>query len=165
MQREDQRISIRTINEKDVPLIEGLLRTEDTFRPEEKKVGVEVLRDSVLKSSPETYLSLVAQVGESVKGWVSFGLIPCTIASWDIYWIVVSKSHQRQGIGTLLLAEAERIMKAYEARLAIIETSSTGLYAPARYLYEKMGYRKVASVPNCYAPGDHKLIYMKIFEK
>jgi ribosomal protein S18 acetylase RimI-like enzyme len=43
----------------------------------------------------------------------------------------------------------------------MIETSSRRDYEPARSLYERMGFREVARIPDFYSRGDAKIIYEK----
>ncbi|MFN3534768.1 MAG: GNAT family N-acetyltransferase, partial [Desulfatiglandales bacterium] len=97
----------------------------ETFRPDEKHVAEQVLRESLRSPSPEGYISLVADLKGKLVGWISFGMIPCTLGSWDLYWIVVSRAHRNKSIGSSLLNEAERIMARERGRMIWIETSST----------------------------------------
>ena len=42
------------------------------------------------------------------------------------------------------------------------ETSSRALYEPTRAFYERCGYRAEARMEAFYAPGDDKIVYMKV---
>ena len=43
-----------------------------------------------------------------------------------------------------------------------VETSSRDDYAPTRAFYLACGYQIVAELPDFYAPGDGKLIYLRV---
>ncbi len=161
----DTQIVIRSLKRNDLIAVQELILATETFRPDEKHVAEQVLRESLINPSPEGYISLVADLKGKLVGWISFGTIPCTVGSWDLYWIVVSRAHRKKSIGTSLLNEAERIMARERGRMILIETSSTPAYLPARSFYERMGYRQIARLPNCYAPGDDKIIYMKEIQR
>jgi len=95
-------------------------------------------------------------------GYSCFGPIPCTQASFDLYWIAVHDSFRRIGLGKLLLAESEAIIRRMAGRRIYVETSSRSQYEPTRNFYNRNGYRPEALIPEFYAPGDGKIIYTKV---
>ena len=60
----------------------------------------------------------------------------------------------------MALAETE-IVKAGGTRV-YVDTSSRKQYAPTRTFYERVGYSKDALLEDFYAPGDGKVIYVKV---
>lgn len=131
------------------------------FRPDELLVAQEVL-DEALKAGPTGhYQSLTARTAEGPVGWLCFGPTPCTLGTFDIYWIAVARSHQGQGIGAALVQRAEEMIRVRHGRLVVIETSSQERYGSTRGFYVKCGYTEVARVPDFYAPGDDKVMYVK----
>ena len=49
------------------------------------------------------------------------------------------------------------------ARLIVVETAGRPEYAGTRAFYEARGYRRVATIPDFYAPGDDQVVYVKSF--
>ena len=73
---------------------------------------------------------------------------------------VVPEARQR-GIGSALLSRFENAVRNSGARLAIIETASDPMFAPAWQLYEKAGYEHEARVRDYFVDGLDKLIFCK----
>jgi D-alanine-D-alanine ligase len=141
--------------------IEQVLIATGVFRDTEIKVALEVI-DSYFILPEEDYTALGAfTLGGELLGYVCYGPTPCTIGTFDLYWIAVTPAAQGTGVGTMLLQEVERRLALKDARLVIIETSSLPPYAPTRRFYEQRGYEVVARVPDFYAPGDDRLILAK----
>jgi len=129
------------------------------FRPEEVATAVELLDASV--DGDDDYRFLGAYDGDDLVGYACWGPTPGTQATADLYWIVVDPSRQHQGVGTELLEAVEARLAADGCRLIVVETSSRADYAPTRAFYERRGYRRVATIPDYYAPGDDLVIYLK----
>lgn len=141
--------------------VEGILRATGVFREDEILVGLEVL-DSYLAHPEQDYTALGAFTpGGELLGFSIHGPTPCTLGTWDLYWIAVSPEAQGLGVGTVLLKEVEGRLTRLNARLLIIETSSRPPYDPTRAFYLKKGYREVARVPDFYEAGDDRVIYAK----
>jgi ribosomal protein S18 acetylase RimI-like enzyme len=137
------------------------------FRPDEWPVALEVFDAAVAGSGPTTasepdYTALGADAGGRLVGWICWGPTPCTLGTYDLYWMAVDPAAQRAGIGTVLLAEMERRL-AGRARLIVVETAGRAEYAATRGFYESRGYRPTARIPEFYAPGDDLVIYTKSF--
>ena len=153
--------AVRPIEHKDRDAIEALLRATQSFRENEIKVALEVI-DAYVLHPEEDYAALGAFTpGGELLGYVCFGPTPCTVGTWDLYWIAVTPAAQGTGVGTMLLQEVERRLARTDARLVIIETSSLPSYAASRAFYQRRGYEVVARVPDFYATGDDRLIFAK----
>ncbi len=107
------------------------------------------------------YITLIAADGPDVAGYICYGETPCTVGTWDIYWMAVDRQKRGRGIGTALAATAEAEIKQARGRLAIIETSSVELYENTRRFHSGRGYEVIARIPDFYAPGDDKIILWK----
>lgn len=141
--------------------VETLLRATDVFREDEILVALEVL-DSYFARPGQDYHAVGAFTpGGKLLGYSVYGPTPCTLGTWDLYWIAVSPAAQGAGVGTVLLQEAEGRLTRSNARLLIIETSSRPPYDPTRAFYLKRGYREVARIPDFYEAGDDRVIYAK----
>jgi ribosomal protein S18 acetylase RimI-like enzyme len=146
---------------RDKPALMQILRHTPEFKPYEVDVAEEVI-DGYLQDQQGTgYHALVADDASSITGYVMYGQTPCTVGTWDIYWIAVSGEARGKGIGKALTKAAEEEIKRLEGRLIIIETSSQPLYENTRRFYLGQQYGQVARIPDFYAPGDDLLIMQK----
>jgi D-alanine--D-alanine ligase len=154
-------IGLRRTLPDDREAILNILRDTGFFRPDEIAIGTEVLDEALVHGAAGHYQSYTALLDEQAVGWVCFGPTPCTLGTFDIYWIAVTPKAQGRGIGRALMEHAERLMAERGGRLAIIETSGRVVYEPTRGFYLKLGYREEACLPDFYAPGDAKAVYVK----
>lgn len=137
--------------------------TNDTgyFLPNEITVATEVLDEALKAGENGHYQSFTVTVGDEPAGWVCYGPTPCTLGTYDIYWIAVSPRFQGHGLGRALLEHAEAQVRRVQGRVLVLETSGRPLYQSTRGFYLAAGYREVARVPEFYAPGDDRVIYAK----
>jgi GNAT superfamily N-acetyltransferase len=84
-----------------------------------------------------------------------------TDRTWTLYWIAVNVARQRSGLGRRLMEFVEGDLRARNARLLLVETSSTALYEPTRQFYLRNGYEEYARLPDFYCDGDSKVIFGK----
>lgn len=131
------------------------------FRPDEVDIAREVLDDAIANEQPGEYESLTCEMHGRPVGWICHGPTPCTIGTYDIYWIVVAKEVQGKGVGRRLMQQAEALIAAAGGRLAVIETAGQPLYESTRGFYLKVGYLEAARVADFYGPGDAKVMYTK----
>jgi len=154
-------LSIAPIEPRHRAEIEAILRATGVFREDEVVVALEVL-DAYFARPGQDYTTLGAFTpGGDLLGYVCYGPTPCTLGTWDLYWIAVAPAAQNLGVGTRLLQEVERRLVRVHARLVIIETSSLPHYAPTRAFYLRRGYAEVARVPDFYSDGDDRVIFAK----
>ena len=139
--------------------LERLTRGTGLFREEEVATAVELL-DAHL-GGDEDYRFIGAFAGDELVGYACWGPTPGTEGTWDLYWIVVARERQGEGIGSDLLRYVERTLTADHCRLVVVETSSRADYTPTRGFYEARGYTRTAVIPGYYAPGDDLVIYLK----
>jgi ribosomal protein S18 acetylase RimI-like enzyme len=157
-------IKIRWASAKDRAAVVSLLEDTKFFRPVELKIAEEVFDDAIAKGPQGDYQSYVALDRETAVGWVCYGATPCTIGTFDIYWIAVSPKSQGKGIGALLMDFATDLIKKQNGRIIVVETSGNERYISTRHFYEKLGYTKAAQIAHFYADGDDKVIYIKKLE-
>jgi D-alanine-D-alanine ligase len=154
--------SVRRTRLEDRDQIIAITENTGYFRPDEIAIACEVLDDALTKGSEGHYQSFTAESDGKIAGWVCFGPTPCTLGTFDVYWIVVAPGCQRRGIGSALMRHAEEIISSRDGRLSVIETSGKGLYDSTRGFYNKMGYSEQARIAEFYAAGDDKIIYTKL---
>ena len=154
--------TLREMMARDKSQVMVLLRATAEFMPDEVIVAEEVI-DTYLESPGRDFQILVAEVSNTIAGYVCFGLTPLTVSTWDIYWMAVAADKRGMGLGSGLLKNAEDKIQKAGGRLALIETSSKPNYLNTRRFYLKKGYKKVSLIRDFYAPGDHRLILEKRF--
>jgi ribosomal protein S18 acetylase RimI-like enzyme len=150
--------SLRHLTAADRTRIEEITRAVGVFRADEVPVALEVF-DGAVAGSPD-YIALGAEHDGRLAGWICWGPTPCTLGTYDLYWMAVDPAHQGAGLGTALVAAMERALLGV-ARLVVVETAGRAEYAPTRAFYEGRGYRQAARIPDFYAPGDDQVVYVK----
>ena len=131
------------------------------FSKAEIEVSVELVQVRLNKGIESGYHFLFAEEDKKVVGYSCFGPIPCTVESYDIYWIAVQEELRRSGLGVELLKKVEEKIKEMGGKRIYVETSSREQYEPTRSFYSRCGYRKEATLKNFYSPGDDKVIYLR----
>ena len=154
-------IRIRPMSAADKPALMQILQHTPEFKPYEVVVAEEVI-DGYLQDPEGTgYHALVAEAEAELAGYICYGQTPCTVGTWDIYWVAVSGDKRGRGIGGALTEKAEGAIRQARGRLILIETSSAPAYENTRRFYLGRGYATVARIPDFYAPGDDLIIMQK----
>ena len=152
-------VALRAPTAADRARVRSMVEAAGVFRPDEVPIALEVFDGAV--TAPETdYWSVVAEDDGTVIGWAAFGPTPCTLGTWDLYWIVVDPGRQRGGVGRALMRHCEATAAREGARLLVVETSSRADYGPTRAFYERLDYDAEAIIRDYYAPGDHLVVYV-----
>jgi ribosomal protein S18 acetylase RimI-like enzyme len=152
--------SLRHLTAADRGRIEEITRAVGVFREDELSVALEVFDEAVRDAAGNTYSMLGADVDGHLAGWICWGPTPCTLGTYDLYWMAVAPESQGNGIGKALLEEMERRL-AGVARVIVIETASRPDYAATRAFYQARGFTLAARVPDFYAPGDDQVVFVK----
>lgn len=139
-----------------------LLAATGFFNPEELEVALELVDDRLAHGESSHYRFLVAELGDRIAGYACWGSIPGTVESVDLYWIAVDPAAQGHGVGRALLAAAERWILEEGRRRVYIETAGRALYLPTRGFYLACGYHIAAELESFYAPGDAKVLFLKV---
>lgn len=143
------------------PLAE-LLAATGFFNQEEVAVALELVDDRLAHGEASHYRFLLAEAAGCVVGYACWGAIPGAQESADLYWIAVHPNAQGKGVGRALLAAAESWMVEEGRPRCWIETATRAQYAPTRAFYLASGYTLAAELPDYYAPGDGKAIFLKL---
>lgn len=151
--------SLRPVGRAHRARLEQLTRATGLFREEEVATAVELLDECL--AGDDDYRFVGAFDGDELIGYACWGPTPGTMATCDLYWIVVDRGRQGAGIGSQLLGEVERLLTADGRRLVVAETSSRADYEPTRRFYEARGYTRAATIPGYYAPGDDLVVFTK----
>ena len=106
------------------------------FTQEEVETAEELV-DGTLDSDgdPDPYLILIAELSNRIVGYVCYGHIPMTQASWDLYWIATDTTVRRQGVAHQLCEAMEQDIRERGGKHVRVETSSTIGYVAAHRFY------------------------------
>jgi GNAT superfamily N-acetyltransferase len=147
---------------EDVLQVQRLAQSAKLFYPEEIVVAIELVRERLAKGTGSGYYFLFLEDEKNkVIGYACFGPIPATKESFDLYWIVVDRKHQGQGLGKELIKASEQMISSMGGSRIYVETSSREQYKDTQQFYLKAGYHEEACMSDFYAPGDNKIIYLK----
>ncbi len=155
-------VPIRRSLPEDRDAILELLDATGFFPPGDMEIAREVLDEALEKGEAGHYQSYTAcaEDGRPI-GWACFGATPCTVGTWDFYWLGVDTRIQARGVGSALLRLVERLAREQGGRLMVIETSGRPLYHPTRQFYLNRGYREEGRIRDFYAGGDDRVIYTR----
>lgn len=151
----------REVGPEDPVLVEEILRSTGFFREDEVTVAVELVRDRLDRGADSGYEFIFAESDGRTVGYSCYGLIPCTLHSFDLYWIATRRDFMNRGTGRRLLEETESVIRSLGGTGIYVDTSSRALYASTRAFYEKNGYLVKARFEDFYDRGDDKIVYVK----
>jgi ribosomal protein S18 acetylase RimI-like enzyme len=138
-----------------------LVDATGVFYPEERAIALELLDERLARGAKSGYEFFFAERGGELVGYCTWGSVPLTQDSYDLYWIAVHPSAQGSGVGRRLMALAERAVGRRGGGRLYIETSSRPAYARTRRFYRAARYRQAARLADFYAAGDHKIVFCK----
>jgi len=146
---------------QDVERVRRLVEITGFFSADEVKIAAELVQERLDKGPESGYEFVMAQHYGRLAGYACFGRIPCTTASFDLYWIAVHPEFHGRGLGRRILQESERLIKAADGARVYVDTSQRAQYASTRAFYENNGYRQETVLADFYSPGDGRVIYCK----
>lgn len=152
--------AIRPLRSSDVEPLRQLLIETEVFNSEEIEIALELIHAALDNPDAKDYIIRVYDNGE-VLGYYCVGPTPATDATYDLYWIATKPAVHGKGIGRMLNAHAEELIRSRGGNLVIAETSSTPRYDATRNFYIKAGYEEVARIRDYYRAGDSLVVYGK----
>src|SRR5574344_382400 len=96
-----------------------------------------------------------------IAGYVCFARVPCSVSTYEIYWIAVNKNIQGKGTGRALINEVEKIVKQLNGNKLILYTAGRELYTPTHKFYKACNFKEEARIKDYYSIGDDCIIYSK----
>lgn len=148
------------VKETDPSTIENIVRSTGFFYEHEIPVACELAEERIAKGIESGYLFVFAEIEGKTVSYACYGLTPCTLGTYDLYWIVTHNDFRGQGIGVSVLNETLRQVRLLGGKMLIAETSTKEQYLPTRSFYEKNGFLCEAQITDFYAPGDGKAVYV-----
>jgi GNAT superfamily N-acetyltransferase len=150
------------ITPSDKAPVKKLLEDSGFFYPFEVEVVMGIMDEIIRKGSEESgYYWLKLEENGEILGFSNFGPNPCSLHSWDLYWLAVDRQQKSKGLGTELLKKTEEMVKLRGGKILWAETSGRPLYIPTVAFYGRKGYELSATLPEFYGPGDPKIIFSK----
>ncbi len=151
-----------TVTNADRDHVRRIVSSSRFFTDPETDVAVELVDERLNKGIASGYHFIFAESEGKTIGYSCFGPIACTVSSYDLFWIAVEEGARGAKLGSRILKRSEETIKTLGGTRVYVETSSRPLYEPTRMFYEKRGYRRETVLEDFYAPGDGKVIYVKI---
>jgi ribosomal protein S18 acetylase RimI-like enzyme len=160
---EQRALTLRdTVLPGDHDAVRAIVEATRFFRPDEVDVAVELVEERLARGMESGYHFIFAEREDMVIGYACYGPIPCTVASYDVYWIAVDPRFQGNGVGRQLMRAVELAIAELGGSRMYVDTSGQDRYAPTRRFYEQCGFRQAARLEDFYAPGDDRVIYCKL---
>ncbi|HPW66538.1 MAG TPA: GNAT family N-acetyltransferase [Salinivirgaceae bacterium] len=154
-------IKLRTnINNEDFITLPEITKLSGYFYDEEVEIVVEIVNETY-KNPDCGYMWVIAEIDNKPVGFATYGKVPGSLHSWDLYWIVTGKSLKGCGIGKKILNFVEAEVVKNGGKILIAETSGRELYADTRAFYIACGYTLEAVIKEFYGPYDDKIFYVK----
>jgi acetoin utilization deacetylase AcuC-like enzyme/N-acetylglutamate synthase-like GNAT family acetyltransferase len=149
------------LNPGDPDRIRRLVEITGFFHAAEISIAEELVQERLEKGAGSGYHFVIAEHYGRLIGYACYGQIPCTLSSFDIYWIAVHPDFQGKGMGKRLLKDVERLIREAGGTRIYVETSQRLQYSATRAFYERCGYRLESVMDEFYGPGEGKATYCK----
>lgn len=146
----------------DVEAVRRLVASTGFFNAEEVAIAGELVEERLEKGLASEYFFCFLDVDGVLAAYTCYGPIPATERSVDLYWIAVDATHQGAGLGRRVLEATEQAIRESGRDRVYVETSGRPLYAPTRGFYERLGYHEAAFFQDFYAPGDGKVVFLRV---
>jgi Acetyltransferases len=155
-----------TLSDNDIINIRTLLRKTGFFdaAPDEIDVAIKLIEEARTKGNNiDNYRVIIADIASNTEKWIAgyicFAKVPCSISTYEIYWLAVDSSIQGKGIGKKLINEAFKEIKELKGNKLILHTAGRSQYIPTHKFYESIGFTEEARIKDYYAIGDDGIIY------
>lgn len=150
------------IAEGDAALLKAIANDCGNFDRHELDYIPEILDElAALGEQGSGYRLLVAEDEGGPAAFAIYGPMAEDDSQYDLYWIAAAPRSTGQGIGSLLLSEAEHRASGEGATHMFIETEAGPAYTAAHRLYSGKGFAVVETTPDHYGPGRNRIIFAK----
>jgi D-alanine-D-alanine ligase len=148
--------------QSDVKDVRMIAESTGFFNAAELEMANELIEERLALGDESGYHFIFAERSGKAIGFTCFGPIFGTEGSFDLYWIALLDAFRGMGIGKKLLSLTEAKISGMGGRRIYIETSAREQYDPTRQFYTSCGYKEECLLKDFYAPGDSKVIYVKV---
>jgi ribosomal protein S18 acetylase RimI-like enzyme len=146
----------------DIEIVKRISESSGFFSTEEVDVAMELVQERLSKGTDSDYYFIFAEQDGNAVAYSCFGPIPFTVESYDLYFIAVDNNLRGMGIGKGLLNITEIAIAKQGGKRIYVETSNKEQYSSTRSFYLHCGYHQEVILKDFYAPGDDKVIYLKV---
>ena len=155
-------MKIRSLLVKDRARLHSMLVETRAFNQEEIDVAMELI-DIVLSDEKQNdyRIHCIVDDEDQAVGYISYGPIPMTQGTFDLYWISVDPNFQGKGVGSRLLDFLERKVREEGGRMILADTSTIPQYEKTKGFYIQNGFQEVARIPDYYYPGNDRITFCK----
>ncbi|MEM1446811.1 MAG: GNAT family N-acetyltransferase [Planctomycetota bacterium] len=148
-------MSCRAAKPTDRDAIETITRSIGLFEAEE----VAAVMEGFDQRSGDARWWVWDEVGRGVVGVAYVEPERMADRVWNLLYIAVHPASHRQGLGTELLKAVRGSLS--EGRQWIVETAAVPEFANVRRWYVKQGFTRVAEIPDYYADGVGKTVFVQ----
>jgi ribosomal protein S18 acetylase RimI-like enzyme len=152
---------IKGIKEGDKDELRTILESTGFFYDFEVDTALGLVDETCSKGDEAGYFWMKIADEGKVVAFATYGNNPCSVHSFDLYWIAVRQEARGKHYGKTLLEAIEADVKERGGKILWIETSGRSLYKPTEAFYLSRGYELAASLKDFYGQGDPKQIYRK----
>lgn len=132
--------------------------------PDEIDVAVELVEEALKDGCEKSgYHFLFAEEDGEPLAYVCFGPIPCTLHSFDFYWLATHKKAQRRGIGRQIVFKMFDEIKKMGGKKVFLQTSGREQYKPTHLFYNACGFDLESRLKDYYGDGDDCLTFSYTF--
>jgi ribosomal protein S18 acetylase RimI-like enzyme len=150
------------IKEGDKTELRTILESTGFFYDFEIDTALGLVDETCSKGGEESgYFWMKIVDEEKIVAFATYGNNPCSVHSFDLYWIAVRNDSRGKSYGSMLLSSIEDDVRERGGRILWIETSGRAQYKPTEAFYVRKGYELAASLKDFYGPGDPKQIYRR----
>lgn len=121
---------------------------------------VDVLRQMLVEPSPDDVWLVSEQDGE-LRGVAYFAPEKMTRGTWNLYFIAVLPSCQRQGVGAALVEHIADWLSERGERLLLVETAGLEDFDYVRRFYQSHKFQPTAVIPGFYDDGVDKVVFIR----
>jgi ribosomal protein S18 acetylase RimI-like enzyme len=153
---------ITSADRQDGQQIHNVNANTSIFSREEVETVDEMWGESLSQGSERSgYYFIVDKEEGRVLGYACYGPRALTDRTYDLYWIAVSPTARRGGVGRGLLSATEEAVRKMGGRILIAETSGLPEYESTRAFYIATDYTLEATLKDFYKDGDDLVIFTK----
>lgn len=153
----------KTVVPHDKTTVTEILKSTGFFKPYEIDVAIELIEDRLKNGEGCGYQFCFLELEGRTVAYGCYGIIPCTIKNYDLYWLAVENGFRGKGLGRMLLEKIESDIQLHGGRGIYIETSNKELYTPTLAFYKKCGYHQIALFKDFYDINDNQAVFYKKF--
>ncbi len=151
------------VKDTDAEAVRNIVASTGFFEtaPDEIDVAVELVEEALVKGCDESgyHFIFAEDAAGRVVSYTCFGPIPCTVSSYDLYWIATHNDCRGKGFGAHVMAKTIEAVKNMGGSKLVLNTSGQDMYKPTQGFYHKCGFELEAILKNYYAKGDDCLIF------